>query len=93
MQNIATVLVVDDTEAQRYTTSYALRKAGFEVIEAATGRRALAMAEQQPDMILLDIVLPDLDGIEVCRRLKSNPATSEIPVIHLGQGDWHSPPA
>lgn len=80
---MATVLVVDDTDAQRYTTSYALRKAGFEVIEVATGQDALAMAEQQPDLILLDIVLPDLDGMEVCRRLKANPVTSEIPVIHL----------
>ncbi|MGZ7094636.1 MAG: ATP-binding response regulator [Candidatus Angelobacter sp.] len=78
-----TVLAVDDDEATRYSLARRLRGAGFRVIEAATGAEALRLARDEPVLITLDINLPDMDGFEVCRRLKSDPATREIPVLHL----------
>jgi len=78
-----TILNVDDNEAGRYAINRILKKAGFMVKEAATGQRALQMAEEQPDLIILDINLPDIDGFEVCRRIKADPAISLIPILHL----------
>ncbi|MEW5802815.1 MAG: PAS domain S-box protein [bacterium] len=79
-----TILNVDDNEAGRYATSRLLKKAGFAVKEAATGQQALLMAAvEQPDLIILDVHLPDMNGFEVCRRIKSDPATALIPVLHL----------
>src|SRR5262249_14465710 len=60
-----------------------LRKAGFEVKEAATGTDALRLADEKPDIVLLDVSLPDISGFEVCRRIKAHPATNAIPVLHL----------
>jgi signal transduction histidine kinase len=77
------VLVVDDTEATRYASTHALKRAGFEVREAATGAQALEMAHQGPDAIVLDINLPDLSGLQVCRTLKSDPQTGSIPILNL----------
>src|SRR5581483_9869231 len=67
----------------RYSVARRLRDAGFHVIEAGTGAEALRLARQDPVLITLDINLPDIDGFEVCRRLKDDPATREIPVLHL----------
>jgi PAS domain S-box-containing protein len=78
-----TLLVVDDNPATRYSTSRVLRSADFEVLEAASGREALALAEQRPDLVVLDINLPDMDGFEVCRTLRRQPETAHIPVVHL----------
>lgn len=78
-----TVLAVDDNEAFRYSLARRLREAGFNVIEARTGAEALRLAKQDPVLITLDINLPDIDGFEVCRRLKNDPVTREIPVLHL----------
>ena len=78
-----TLLNVNDDEATRYTTTRVLRSAGFELREASTGAQALALAEEQPALIILDVKLPDLSGFEVCRRLKSEPRTAHIPVLHL----------
>ncbi|MET0551602.1 MAG: response regulator [Vicinamibacteria bacterium] len=80
---MTTVLVVDDTEASRYALGRTLAKAGFLVWEAATGTEALGRAHDCPDAILLDIKLPDITGLEVCRRLKANPATAAIPVLQM----------
>src|SRR5262249_5132371 len=80
---MASVLVVDDTEAARYAARRMLEQAGFEVREAATGAQALAEARRQPDVIALDIKLPDISGLEVCRRLKADPVLRSIPVLHL----------
>src|ERR1700679_1005189 len=78
-----TILVVDDRPANRYSIVHALARSGFEVIEAESGRDALELAKQLPAAILLDVKLPDILGYEVCRRLKSNPRTSHIPVLQL----------
>ena len=78
-----TILAVDDNDAFRYSVVRRLRDAGFYVTEAATGAEALRLAREEPVLITLDINLPDIDGFEVCRRLKSDPVTREIPVLHL----------
>jgi PAS domain S-box-containing protein len=78
-----TILVVDDNEAERYYVARVLRKAGFEVAEAATGVDALRLATSAPDLVTLDVRLPDLSGFEVCRRLKTDPVTRDIPVLHI----------
>lgn len=77
------ILHVDDTDAQRYALSRVLRHAGFEVLEARTGRQALDLAIQIPDLVILDVNLPDIDGFTVCKQIKANEATSRIPVLHL----------
>lgn len=77
------VLVVDDNDANRYVTSHALTRAGFKIIEAATGKEGLELAKQLPTVIILDVRLPDILGYEVCRRIKSNPHTSHIPILQL----------
>ncbi|MBK7972690.1 MAG: response regulator [Deltaproteobacteria bacterium] len=80
----ATILVVDDDRLSRLVTSRFLRKAGFDVIEAADGETALTrVAESKPSLLLLDIVMPGLDGYMVCERLRDDPATAYIPVIFL----------
>lgn len=78
-----TVLHVDDNEVQRYAISRMLRRAGFNVLEAASGAEALAQVKAHPDLVLLDVKLPDMDGFEVCRRIKADPQTALIPVLHL----------
>jgi len=78
-----TILNVDDDDAGRYSISRTLRQAGFDVKEAFNGREALRFAEEQPDLILLDVNLPDIGGFDVCRMIKNNPLTSHIPVLHL----------
>jgi PAS domain S-box-containing protein len=76
------ILAVDDNAAALYATSRVLRSAGYEVIEAKTGAAALEMAARA-DLVVLDVNLPDMDGFEVCRRLRANPQTAQIPVLHL----------
>src|SRR5258708_18386024 len=78
-----TILYVDDDELNRYAFSGIFREAGFVVREAATGTEALRLAAEKPDLIVLDVNLPDIDGFEVCRRIKAHPATSAIPVLHM----------
>jgi PAS domain S-box-containing protein len=79
----ATIVVVDDKEGTRYTLARLLRKAGYVVREAATGEEALRLAADKPDLIVLDIKLPDINGLEVCRRVKADPATGSVLVLHL----------
>ncbi|MDR3633045.1 MAG: response regulator [Isosphaeraceae bacterium] len=81
--NFATIVLVDDDEAKRYSVAKILKKAKFHVVEAATGAEALRLAAKNPDLVILDVKLPDITGFEVCRRLKSDPATARIPVLHL----------
>jgi len=78
------VLNVDDIEAHRYSVSRLFQRAGFDVTEASTGQEALSRAvETQPDLILLDIHLPDRNGFEVCQSLRKHPATARITIIHV----------
>jgi PAS domain S-box-containing protein len=76
------ILNVDDAEAQRYAVARTLEGAGFTVWQAGTGKEALALAARLPDLVILDIKLPDINGFEVCRLIKANPATASIPVLH-----------
>ena len=78
-----TILHVDDTDAQRYAISRMLLHAGFEVLEARTGREALEMVGDLPDLVILDVNLPDISGFTVCKQIKGNESTSRIPVLHL----------
>jgi PAS domain S-box-containing protein len=77
------ILVVDDTEETRYSLARLLKRSGFEVIEAATGREALELARACPDLVVLDVHLPDLSGIEVSRRLKQDALTRDIPILQI----------
>ncbi|NTX05640.1 response regulator [Myxococcus sp. CA040A] len=80
---LATVLNVNDDDANRYLVNRILEMAGYTVLEAATGMAALLMAEQhRPDVIVLDVKLPDISGYEVCARLRANPDTASIAVMH-----------
>src|SRR6185295_7489201 len=76
--------VVDDNEVARYGKSRILRNAGYEVIEAASGGDALRLvAERSPRVVVLDVNLPDIDGWDVCRRVKGDPATSSVIVLQV----------
>src|SRR5689334_1572892 len=77
------VLVVEDREAQRYALCRTLNMAGFQTIEAKNGAEALDRAAAGPNLILLDVGLPDISGIEVCRMLKIGRRTKHIPVIQM----------
>jgi PAS domain S-box-containing protein len=83
MSNRAAILVVDDNPPTRYSTTRVLKSAGFEVVEAATGQDALDLCQTHLDLVVLDVHLPDIDGFEVCRRLRRQTATARLPVIHL----------
>lgn len=82
-QTLPTILYVDDTEAQRYAVSRVLRRAGFEVRQASSGHQALEMSTSGPDLVVLDVNLPDINGIEVCKRIKADEFTSHIPVLQV----------
>jgi len=76
------ILVVEDHEENRRILRLLLTKHDYEVIEAVTGEEGVAMAEQvHPDLILMDIQLPGLDGYDATRRIKANPALRMIPII------------
>jgi CheY-like chemotaxis protein len=78
------ILVVDDNDLNRKLACDVLRASGLDTIEAARGEEAIALArEQLPELVLLDIRLPDLDGTEALRRLRADPATAHIPVVAL----------
>ena len=77
------ILNVNDNEAARYMVSLLLQKAGFHVIEASSGLQALQQVElHKPDLVVLDIRLPDIDGIEVCRRIRESGSGRSIKVLH-----------
>ena len=78
-----TILNVDDSTVGRYAITRTLQQAGFAVKEAATGKEALRLAAQLPDLIILDVKLPDMSGFQVCQTIKANPETFSIPILHL----------
>jgi two-component system OmpR family response regulator len=82
---MATILVVDDDGHIREVVRFALEKLGHHVVEAADGAHALRyFAEQAPDLVVLDIIMPELDGIEVCRNLRQR---SQVPILFLSSRD------
>ena len=85
---MSTVLVVEDSRSQRECISHQLRCSGLNVIQASDGVEALAKIEKNcPDLVLLDVIMPRLDGYGVCRLIKANPETRNIPVVFLtGKG-------
>lgn len=85
------ILNVDDTEGGRYAKSRILKLAGYRVVEAATGAEALELAaREQPALMLLDVMLPDINGLDVCRRIKENEDTRHILVLQTSASAVHS---
>jgi DNA-binding response OmpR family regulator len=85
MPESSTILLVDDEESVRKVLTFPLERDGFTVIQAADGEEALQrFGEDSPDLVVLDIMLPKLDGLEVCKRLR---ATSSVPIIMLTARD------
>jgi two-component sensor histidine kinase len=79
-----TILNCNDNEASRYATTRILHRAGFKVLEAGTGGEALQIARDDlPPLVIVDINLPDMSGVEVCRRLKTDPATASTMVLQM----------
>src|SRR5712664_3534525 len=79
-----TILNVDDYEPGRYARTQLLRSFGFDVREATTGSEALSVvAAEPPTLVILDVNLPDMSGLEVCRRLKGSATTATVPVLHM----------
>src|SRR2546423_14764629 len=98
VEKSARILLVDDEQSIQTLLSYPLRKDGYEVVRAADGREALdRFAEQAFDLVVLDLMLPQLDGLEVCRRLRARSAaptlmlpakaqeTDKVPGLALGR--------
>ena len=80
----AKILVVDDTDTNIKLLRALLKGAGYEVVTATCGQEGLtAAATEQPDLILLDIMMPDLTGYEVCQRLRGTPETRQTPIVFL----------
>jgi CheY-like chemotaxis protein len=79
-----TVLVVEDSPVQALALQQLLEQKGLQVLRALDGRVGVAMAERYaPDVIVLDIQMPEMDGLEACRRLRQSPQTSDIPIVML----------
>jgi two-component system, cell cycle response regulator DivK len=95
MSDLPLVLIVDDNDRNRKLASDVLRLARFRTLEAATAAEGIALAsEHLPDVILMDLRLPDLDGTEAARMLRADPRTSRIPVVAVtalpldARDDW-----
>lgn len=77
-----TVLLVDDTQTVRMFEKFILGALGYSLLEAENGQKAFDLAkEKKPDLVLLDVNMPVMDGLTCCRKLKEDPATQSIPVI------------
>ncbi|MBN2145345.1 MAG: response regulator [Candidatus Aureabacteria bacterium] len=76
------ILIIDDHGALRYILSFDLQKKGFKTLTAGNGEKGIEIAAaEKPDMILLDAMMPGIDGFETCRRLKLNEVTKNIPIV------------
>jgi DNA-binding response OmpR family regulator len=86
-----TVLLVDDSVTQSFALKLALQRAGFRVLTAPDGRTALKMiAAEVPDLVVADVIMPMMDGYELCRQIKDNAPTANTPVILMsGLGETH----
>lgn len=86
-----TILIVDDSPTEMHLMMNALKTEGFNIITAIDGEEALQKADQfHPDLILLDVILPNSNGFEICRRLKTSPSTKDIKVILVTSKDQES---
>src|SRR6266567_75225 len=84
----ARLLVVDDQEANLQVLGTILGRLGFDIVPALDAEQALRRLAARPvDLILLDVLMPGLDGFEVCRRIRANPAWTDIPIIFLSAAD------
>jgi CheY-like chemotaxis protein len=83
------VLVVEDTESVRALISYMLRRRGYEVVAVENGPEALAQASDDIDVVVMDVGLPGLNGLEVCRQLRAEAATASLPIILLTGRSHH----
>ena len=82
------ILVVDDDASIREVVCFALKKAGFETVTAGNGEEALTrFAAERPALVVLDILMPELDGTEVCRRLRASDAGRATPIVFLSSKD------
>src|SRR5687767_11163521 len=78
------ILIVEDDDTLRYAFSRVIKTAGYEVLEANTGEDCLQLArQQQPDLILMDVVLPDISGVAVCKQIKADAELASILVIQI----------
>jgi len=78
------MLVIEDDETNMYLIGFILRKNGYEVIEARTGEEGVELAiREKPDLVLMDIQLPDIDGLEATKRIRESEADGKIPIIAL----------
>ena len=89
---MAIILVVDDDADVITTIKKSLTRAGYQVTCASTSHAALQMlSSQRPNLVLLDIAMPGIDGIELCRQLRANPSTASLPILFLTvSGDMQS---
>ena len=85
---MALVLIVDDSPTEQHVFATALQKHGFETIVASDGEEAITVAQSRhPDVILMDIVMPGMNGFQATRRLTQNPETAAIPVVMVSTKD------
>ena len=83
---MARILLVDDEEDIVWALRYSLEDEGYEVLTAQSGEEALSIARlEQPDLVILDIIMPEMDGLEVCRSLRRDPGLASVPILFLTQ--------
>ena len=82
-----TILIVDDEEDILELLKYNLEKEGYRTLTATNGKKALAATKKKVDLVILDVMMPEMDGLEVCRILRNNAETSDVPVVFLTARD------
>lgn len=83
-RSLSKILVVDDEEDIRNLVAFNLRAAGMEVLLAANGTEALKIvSREEPDLVVLDLMMPEMDGVSVCEMIRKNPKASDVPVVML----------
>jgi len=84
MKNTKRILVVEDNETNMYLISFILKSRGYEIIEAKSGEEGVDIAvKERPDLILMDIQLPGIDGLDATKRIRKSKAAREIPIVAL----------
>src|SRR5207249_11362724 len=91
MSELTMILVVEDEQPVRDMLTMLLEEDGYEVVQASQGEQALALVvRQRPDLVIADVMMPVLDGPEMCRRLKANKETDDIPVILMSSASRYA---